>query len=54
MLTEVGNKGTMFGHATSTLSALPRGHEHEEFVLIHSAWAGWYYEISSNEAAAGT
>jgi hypothetical protein len=54
MLTEVGNKVTMFGHATSTLPALPGGQEHEEFVLIHSAWAGWYYEISSNEAAASS
>jgi hypothetical protein len=54
MLTEVRNKGTMFGHATSTLPALPGGQEHEEPVLIHSAWAGWYYEISSSEETAST
>lgn len=54
MFTEVKNKGTMFGHATSALPALPGGQEHEELVLVHSAWAGWYYEISSNEAAAST
>jgi hypothetical protein len=28
--------------------------EHEEPVLIHSAWAGWYYEISSSEETAST
>lgn len=52
MLTEFGNKGTMYAPATSTLPALPGGQEHEEFVLIHSAWTGWYYDIPSSEAAA--
>jgi hypothetical protein len=52
MLTEVRNKGTMSGHATSTLPASPGGQGHEEFVLIHSAWTGWYYDIPSSEAAA--
>lgn len=34
--------------------AVPGGQEHEKFVLVHLAWAGWHYEISSDEVDAGT
>ncbi|WP_309076203.1 hypothetical protein [Paenarthrobacter sp.] len=59
MLTEIKNKGTMSAHDTSTPTtssappALPSGREHEKSVLVHSAWAGWHYEISSDEEGAG-
>lgn len=52
MLTELRNAGAIFGRAASALPALPGSQEHEEFVLVHSAWTGWYYEKSSKEAAA--
>lgn len=58
MLTEFKNTHAMSAHATSDLLAslaarvLPVVREHETSVLVHSAWAGWHYETSADEAAA--